>query len=107
MKSHFILGQQETNYQSEYKRDFTERKGIPVLQSLSHNLRSHNYSMGNEPVTYISETQDKFISPRIDKSTLNVINRNNLLDSNYKFGTDDTNWTTSVQAAYFPKVKFR
>jgi hypothetical protein len=69
-----------------------------------NNLTNHNYSLGNEPVNYITETHEKFISPKIDKSTMNVIEKNNFLNANYKFGTDFNDWTTSVQEAYIPKV---
>ena len=104
--SHFILGQEPINYQSEYKRDFSERNMTYASPSLNkNNLRNHNYSLGNEPVNYITETQDKFISPKIDKSTMSVINKNNFLNANYKFGTDFNDWMTSVQEAYIPKVK--
>jgi hypothetical protein len=105
--SHFILGQEPVNYQSEYKKYFSERNmtfGSPSFKN--NNSRHHNYSLGSEPVNYTTETHEKFISPKIDKSTFDVINSNNLLNANYNFGNDYNDWITSGQAAYFPKVKY-
>lgn len=103
-KSHFILGQQETNYQSESKKEFTEKKILKPLKFDNNTLRSHSYNLGNDSVNYVTETHEKFISPIVNKSHHVTAVNQSLQHVNYKLGNDSNEWTTSLQSSYFPKT---
>ena len=104
-KSHFNLGNDDMNYQSEYTRDYAEKKNIDASPiRVNQNIRSHNYNLGSDPVNYVTETHDKFNLPNIDKNGIRYNVKKNMHHSNCVFGTDDQDWMTSLQAAYFPKV---
>jgi hypothetical protein len=106
VNSHFKFGNEQGQYISEFKNEFTNKpiNEVTNTSKLGILLRNHNYSLGlDNNVSYLTETHDKYTSPIITKDF--KINTNfNIQNVNYKLGSENDDWLTTSQISYIPKV---
>lgn len=109
--SHFTLGNFSTNLQSTSQSEFNSKNLNSSISKAELNeqikvLRSHNHKMGFDRPEYLSETHSKFSKPRngADSVQKSSISTAELQQSHYKFGSDQSNFTTTSQTSYVPKV---
>lgn len=109
--SHFTLGNFSSNLQSTSQSEFNSKNLHNSISKAELNeqirvLRSHNHKMGFDRPEYQSETHSKFSKPKhcADSVQKSNISTAELQQSHYKFGSDQSNFTTTSQTSYVPKI---
>ena len=105
VSSHFKFGNEIDQYLSEFKNEFTNKRvdDLKNIKKLGILLRNHNYNLGSDKISYLTETQEKYTTPSIQKD----IKINPIINSqkvNYKIGSDIDDWKTTAQISYIPNV---
>jgi hypothetical protein len=108
-KSHFIMGNHEPVYQTIFQQEYFDKSKrnqnkAADSENIEKALRSHNYILGSDKVVYKSETQEKYIAPKLNEKAQQKISTHELQQSHYKFGTSSESWATTSQINFGPKV---
>ena len=109
-QTHYILGKDDSNYLSEYNKEY-----IPKKSSGQDNnnrgtyLRNSHFFLGNTPLNYEtslqaqSSTIPKKIKFKFDENSENKIK---LQRTNFLLGNEKNDYTTKYNSEYFNKIPF-
>ena len=110
-KTHFILGNSDTDYSTKYNRDYY-KKISPTTQNydaISHNLQKTQIYPGSDEVIYVSETSDKYKKPDLNYENFKnnkkqiTINTEELQRSHLELGSQEVPWISSNRYHFPPK----
>lgn len=106
-KSHFTLGNFQPNYVPSSKAEFTN-KGVmtnpqEAYDKNSKNLRKHSHILGDNPISYKSEMQSRFVNQTAGAKAQQPVSTAELQKSHYVFGSSDDPWKTTSQLSFGAK----
>ena len=107
-QTHYILGKDDTNYLSEYNKEYIPKKTSGLENSNRGTyLRNSHFILGNTPINYETslESQSASIPKKIQfKFDENLENKIKLQKTNFILGNQKNDYVTKYSSEYFDKM---